>query len=172
LAVVFDVLQMDADNDRLLQIRNDIVCVALRLGALRFLSVTQRLAINLSDVDPERFVGRKCLTFSWQDCLTVLQERSGVGVLPENLNELVERLCSDTNQYPPEQICSGHELVRLLSLALQKKHGDKRPVEVKPIDLEDKLRLAYSHRDFDKTKLAEGIRSWETDHRAEILKQT
>jgi hypothetical protein len=76
--------------------------------------------------------------------------------------ELGERLKEQKAfSHNPWQVCCGHDLVEILSIALRKLIGSQNRDSK---ELEKNLRLAYEDTYFCKTQIYVSIRSWETNH--------
>ena len=67
-------------------------------------------------------------------------------------------------KHDPWQICCGHDLVKIIAIALGKLIGTNNKKEVLPDVLERSLRLAYEEAYFIKTKLYQDICTWDNNN--------
>jgi hypothetical protein len=63
--------------------------------------------------------------------------------------------------YDPWQICSGHDLIEILSFGLKNTFGNKKAKKLSPGVFDSMLRIAYDHSHFTLTLLYSSIKAWE-----------
>jgi hypothetical protein len=82
----------------------------------------------------------------------------------EKINILIN---NDIDLY---QLCNGHDLVSLISLALRRKISNKNSNACSEEQIQRELMLAYDSRHFERTKLYNQIKAWEEVRKKIILR--
>ena len=76
-----------------------------------------------------------------------------------------------SQNYDLLQICNGHDLIELLSIALTKFIGNKGQQEVRIEALESSLRISYRIEDFKQTQLYTKIVEWENQNGKQVFRK-
>jgi hypothetical protein len=143
---------------------SDVRAALLKLGApvgyLRWLSQREKMSLLFEGLPFDDFLSEKTLMLNEGALLRVLQSRSGKGVLIEA--DIQSKIALLKNvEHDRWQVCCGHDLVSVLSIALVRVFGANKDADVKPGRLEESLRLAFTAADFKGTRLWAAIRAWE-----------
>jgi hypothetical protein len=143
---------------------SDVRAMLLKLGTsvgyLRWLSQREAMSLFFDDLPFDEFLNEKTLALNEGALLRVLQSRSRKGVLIEaDIRAKIALLKSV--EHDPWQVCCGHDLVSVVSIALLRVFGANKEADVKPGRLEESLRLAFTAADFKGTRLWTAIRAWE-----------
>jgi hypothetical protein len=144
-----------------LEPRKTVYGSARPFGALRLLSESENLALRFEGLDFGRPVDRGTLvvdTAVLVMCVLSRSERS-VAEKPRILEQLAE-ICEDRD-VDSRELCSGHDVVAILSIGLRKLLGSNDARRVRPDELERALRLAFDPSEFKRTRLYTDLQSWE-----------
>jgi hypothetical protein len=146
-----------------LQVRSALLEVGQSVGYLRWHNERERLWLRFDDLEMEQFVDDRkgILAVDREALLRTLRNRSKSLVVVTD-DELWRRADAirDAGQ-DLWHVCCGHDLVRVLSVALRRLFGSNKEADVKPARIEESLRLAYSFAYFQATKLWRAIVAWE-----------
>jgi Protein of unknown function (DUF4435) len=161
------VLAERGDASKLAALGDDVRRLLLALGEpigyLRWLSVKQMTWIRFDDLEIDEFVDEKTLTVDLEKLLATLRNRSkALIVVDAEVWRLAEALKEPGHDL--WHVCCGHDLVRILSVALRKVLGSNKPSDVQPSGLEERLRLSFSLADFQATRLWGAIIAWEKEN--------
>ncbi len=136
----------------------------LPIGHLRWLSspTKDNLSLKFEGLSFDKFVDEKTLRVSIDDLIGELKTNSKGSTLDESATKL-KIMALDGEGNDPWQVCSGHDLVQILSIGLINVFGNPRRGKTGTPDLvEVMLRLAYNYAHFSLTKLHNSIKGWET----------
>ncbi|MDJ1172623.1 DUF4435 domain-containing protein [Roseofilum capinflatum] len=134
------------------------------LGYLLWISQIDGLNLKFEGIQYSKFINDKTLDINPQTFIQEVINKSKLYSL--KVSELQERLNQQkSDDHDPWQVCCGHHLVDILSLALCKAIGNQKPTEVKADRLEICLRLAYEEAYFQETQLYLKICAWERDNK-------
>jgi hypothetical protein len=162
------VLVENADGDKLAPlggaegVRAQLVELGSPIGYLRWYNEREQRYLLFEDLPVERFIHEKTLTLDRDELVRTLRNRSRSSLVVIGDDELWRRadaLCDPVHDL--WHVCCGHDLVRILSVALRKAFGDNNDTDVKPARLEKELRLAFSLPHFQSTRLWAAIGAWE-----------
>lgn len=141
-------------------IRDVLVREGMRIGVARKLSFDRHDRLKFRELDFSRFVEAASLSVAIDLLATeIVKNTPGCSISPEELAKKIELLQMD--DLPSWRICQGHDLVKLLSIALQDAIGDRSPGAVAPPVLERYLRLAFEYSHFRKTRLWNALDAWQ-----------
>ena len=145
-------------------IRDVLLDGSLPIGHLRWLSSPEKdkLSLKFKELSFDKFVDEKTLRVSIDDLIRELKANSGDSTLDENATKL-KIIALDGEGNDPWQVCSGHDLVQILSIGLINVFGNpKRGNTATPDQIDVALRLAYDCSQFCLTRLHNSIKGWET----------
>ncbi len=145
-------------------IRDVLLEGGLPIGYLRWLSspAKDNLSLKFKELSFDKFVDEKTLRVSIDDLIRELKTNSGDSTLDENATKL-KIMALDGEGDDPWQVCSGHDLVLILSIGFRNIFGNLRRGEtVTPDQVDGMLRLAYNYSHFCLTRLHNSIKGWET----------
>lgn len=141
-------------------IRKALIDVGILIGYLRWVSQVNNLNLTFSTIEFSKFIDVQTLQINELKLIQEVKNKSQA--LSLNNDDLKQLLINkQSNEHDPWQICCGHDLVRILSIALRKLIGTNKTQEINPNILERSLRLAYESVYFTKTKLYQDICFWE-----------
>ncbi|MCP5053674.1 MAG: DUF4435 domain-containing protein [bacterium] len=171
--VVEKVLSEFGQTKRIKQLHNSpiniILSATLPIGFLRWFSLPSK--------DNLRVKFRELLLYANLECFI----DTGNAKLEININKLLKeaKSCSDNSDideqsikkkikssikedHDPWQVCSGHDMVRVLTMGLCLAFGNKNAKTLTPELVEGVLRMAYEYSHFRRTRLYSSIKNWET----------
>lgn len=130
------------------------------LGYLRWLSLKRKLSLTFEGLAFHRFVNEKAFTLSVREMVKTVKRKSQRHDLNEKDLEIAVLEMRESG-HDPWQVCSGHDLVHLLSLGLRHVFGSNQAQQVDPELLERFLRGAYETAYFLETKLFRSLETWQ-----------
>lgn len=144
-------------------IRDVLLEGGLPIGYLRWLSspAKDNLSLKFKELSFDKFVDEKTLRVSIDNLVRELKTNSKDSALDDNVTKLkVMTLMGEGHD--PWQVCSGHDLVLILSIGLINVFGNPRRGEAAtPDNVDVALRLAYNYSHFCLTGLHNSIKDWE-----------
>jgi len=166
---VFDKLLAEFGSAEKIERFRDTVCSDLRavllaaaevVGCLRWISLQQGLDLRFEGLPLTKFVNPQTLRVDTEQAVKVVLDHSQAwGLRTDDVGSQVTALRHQGRD--PWQICCGHDLVGVLSLALRRTLGSHNASQVSPPVLQRSLRLAYEPAYFRQTRLFASIRAWE-----------
>jgi hypothetical protein len=88
-------------------------------------------------------------------------ELSAAGDRIGDVVKLITSIAEQTNLLALKQLVCGHDVIAALGVALQSLIGSRKAVHCAVLELESKLRLGFSLRDFSATRTYADIKAWE-----------
>ena len=144
-------------------IRDILLEGGLPIGYLRWLSspTKDNLSLKFKELSFDKFVDEKTLCVDVDNLIRELKTNSKDPTLDDNVTKLkVITLMGEGHD--PWQVCSGHDLVLILSIGLRNIFGNPRIGKTVTSDQVDgMLRLAYNYSHFCLTRLHNSIKDWE-----------
>lgn len=144
------------------------------IGTLRLLNTRQHLDLKfkvLSNnkykfIDYQDFIDDKTLAIDLNKLLTTVENKSSKQGLFKNTPELKAALQELSQQdYNLKELCNGHDLVNILSIALMHLLGNRKSsTKVVSEELEKDLIIAYRLDDFIKTQLFASLSLWQQEN--------
>jgi Protein of unknown function (DUF4435) len=142
--------------------REHVLALASVVGLFRLLSSRHRWALRFDNVDFERFLNASTFELDREALGEYLrQKQSSPTPCPSPSEMLAAVAAEEKHGHNVYHLCCGHDVVAILAIGLRKNLGRRRPAEVKPGDLEQKLRLAYESGYFHSTRLYASLQQWE-----------
>lgn len=151
-------------------IREILLKIGQEIGYLRWVSQKNNLSLRFKDLDFDKFIDKKTLNLHPEKLIQTIKNNSkNLSLVDQEIQENIESL--KNNQHDVWQVCCGHDIMQILSLALCKAWGTWNTNDVKPELLERELRLAYETSYFYQTQLCISIQNWQnTNFPYQILK--
>ena len=141
-------------------IRKTLLDAGLIIGYLRWISQAEKLNLTFATLEFNKFINNKNLQIDEIKLIQEIKNKSQAWSLQtEYLTQLL--INKQNNKHDPWQICCGHDLVKILAIALRKSIGTNNQQEVEPDILERDLILAYEKAWFIKTEVYQNICTWE-----------
>ena len=143
-------------------IRDILLEGGLPIGYLRWLSspTKDNLSLKFKELSFDKFVDEQTLRVSIDNLIRELKTNSGDSTLDENATKL-KIMTLGGEGHDPWQVCSGHDLVLILSIGLRNIFGNPRGKSVTLEVVDGILRVAYNHSHFRLTRLHNSIKDWE-----------
>jgi hypothetical protein len=133
---------------------------ALPVAYLRLHSLRTRLGLKFRGLDYSAWIARSTFEPKYDDLITEVPNISQRHDLtPSHLEEAIQELREV--EYHVGELCTGTDLIGILSVGLRGVLGSKRASDVTSEKLKSMLRLAFSEDDFTNSGLHEAIRCWE-----------
>lgn len=141
-------------------IRSVLLTAVSPIGCLRWHSLRVNLNLRFDGLQFSRFVDEETLAVDVMRLITVVKNLSQRPSLDNNdLASVIAGM--GAAKHDPWQLCNGHDLVSMLSIALRKTLGLQSAAAVEVEILERALRLAFEAVDFAASELHEAIQQWE-----------
>jgi len=143
-------------------IRDILLESGLPVGYLRWLSspTKDNLSLKFKELSFDKFVDEQTLRVSIDNLIRELKINSENSTLDENATKLKIMALGGAG-HDPWQVCSGHDLVQILSIGLRNIFGNSRGKSVALEVVDGILRVAYGHSHFRLTRLHNSIKDWE-----------
>jgi hypothetical protein len=167
------VIVMFGSEEKIIKFGRDLRTVLLEsgtiVGYLRWVSQSDGLNLKFEGIEFKNFINNQTIQISEIELIKEVKNKSKAYSLDNE--DLQKRLTNKKNSsHNPWQVCCGHDLVEILSIALRKAIGSNRDIDVKANSddrkntLENFLLLAYEENYFHQTQLYLEIRKWETNN--------
>ncbi|HEY9809889.1 MAG TPA: DUF4435 domain-containing protein [Halomicronema sp.] len=141
-------------------IRRLIIEAGVCLGYLRWISLQENLSLKFEGLSFNKFVDDKTLIVDEYALIKAVKNNSQKPSLDErDIQRKIQKLKKEG--YDGWCVCRGHDLMKILSIALCKLLGTNDTTDVKSEQLEKVLRVAYERAYFCQTKLYTAIQEWE-----------
>ncbi|KAF5413961.1 MAG: hypothetical protein C5S48_10355 [Candidatus Methanogaster sp.] len=143
-------------------IRDILLESGLSVGYLRWLSspTKDNLSLKFKELSFDKFVDEQTLRVSIDNLIGELKINSRDSTPDENEIKLKIRTLGGEG-YDPWQVCSGHDLVQILSIGLRNIFGNPQGKSVTIEVVDGILRVAYDRPHFRLTRLHNSIKDWE-----------
>lgn len=151
LAVIDEYYPAEHNQQLKTNIRGNIYTTAIEIGCARWVNHNKNYNLQFKGLYFEKFTEVKNynITFNVDNFLTTLLEHSTKNISIQDLKSELKKLKNQPND--SLQICSGHDLTKLISIILPNINQDK---------VESALRLAYRPDYFYETQLSKGLDKW------------
>jgi hypothetical protein len=141
-------------------IREILLKIGQEIGYLRWISQKNNLSLRFEGLDFGKFIKKDTLEIDYSDLIKTIKDHSQKqSLVNQEIEEKIEILRN--KEHDPSQVCCGHDIMQILSLALCKAWGTCKPTDVKAENLERDLRLAYEKSYFYQTQLYFLIQNWQ-----------
>jgi Protein of unknown function (DUF4435) len=137
--------------------REWLLGTALPIGYLRWNSLKAGLGLRFEGLNFSNFVDARTLAIERMALLKELRNRSQNWAIPND--QLIANGWPDRPDDDVWQVCCGHDMVELLTLALRRAVGSQKNLSTEQIARS--LRLAYSRHEFNSSELHEAVACWE-----------
>ena len=139
-------------------VREWLLETARPLGYLRWNSLRRGLNLWFRGLRFSNFVDPRTLKLHPAKLLTEVRNRSMNWAISDQ--ELTQHGWPQNHNDDPWQLCCGHDMVDLLTLALKRAIGSEQNLATEQVA--SSLRLAFNHQDFAQTELRAAIQQWKT----------
>ena len=156
--------------------RDLILNLAKPIGYLKWANKKYNLGLVFKPKNPEgrqikysKIYDEKKLTFNGENVLikTIIDYSNNKGTEVKPLQEIEEAYRTQINEVADLfQLCNGHDITNLISLALRKAIGNKN-LDYKAIECD--LILSFDTSEFDKTEIFMSMKEWEKQTGLSIL---
>jgi hypothetical protein len=141
-------------------VREALIVAAIPIGCLRLHSQRAELNLRFQGITYSRCINQQSLEMNWTALIDEVKNRSQRPELSSDELDAAIRTLKFL-EYDPWQICSGHDLVSILSVGLRRILGTNSAAAVSDEVLRRSLRLAYHDNEFSNSQLAARFREWE-----------
>jgi hypothetical protein len=118
------------------------------------------LALKFEGVEIDQHVDRLTLTLDLREFVSNVSQNTGKQGL--RTEDLLRRLRPELRKRQHlSQVCSGHDVIRIVALGLRRRLGSCSFQVATPSNVEAMLRMAYDSIDFQETSLYRAIKDWE-----------
>ena len=133
---------------------------ALPLGCLRLYSLREELTLRFRGLDYSAWIDRPSFIANTHKLIEEVKNISqrhdlSSGVLAAGVEDL------HSSKYDPREMCSGTDLIEILSIGLRGALGNNNAGQVNVERLKSSLRLAYSEQHFWMSSLCKDIKNWQ-----------
>jgi hypothetical protein len=143
-------------------VRDAVLECALPLGLLRWLSSPSmdHLYLNFKNLSFDTFVERTTLKVDIDRLIREVINNSQNLTLDES--EMKTKITTLLNEgHDPWQVCSGHDLIEILTIGLRNIFGNIRGQDITKEAVDGLVRAAYDSSCFRSTQLYKSIEEWE-----------
>ena len=146
-------LPMDSkDTIDIEAIKEKIYSIAFTMGRLRYFSLKEGYNYPINMLNFSKFIDQKTLEVDKEKLLAQINSKSDKKIDFEILESMLEAELPN-RLIDVKNICSGHDVIVILGLALRKMWGSNNTGEVTREKLESSFRIGYSHDEFSKTQM-------------------
>jgi hypothetical protein len=143
-------------------LRETLLESALPIGLFRWLSSPNKdnLYLSFKDLSFDKFVDKKTLSVDVDSLIKEVKNNSHNSTLDENAIK-IKIIALKKARHNPWQVCSGHDLVQILSIGLKNIFGNIRAQSITKETVDGIVRTAYDSSCFYSTQLYNSIKDWE-----------
>ncbi|ACA85149.1 DUF4435 domain-containing protein [Shewanella woodyi] len=134
------------------EIKVKIYSIASKMGRLRYFSLKEGYNYPIKKLDFSKFIDQKTLELDESKLINQINAKSENKINSDLLNTILSAKLP-TTLCDAKNICSGHDVVELLGLALKKVWGTNNSGEVAREKLESSFRIGYSNEEFSQTTM-------------------
>jgi hypothetical protein len=134
----------------------------LPVGLLRWIASSSKgnLPLKFRDLNFDHFVDKPKMKVNINKLLEEVRANSGnPGIDEGSFKKKINALKKENHD--PWQVCSGHDMVRMLCIGFQSVFGNKKTKTLTAEVLEGMLRTAYEYSHFRLSRLHGSIENWE-----------
>lgn len=148
-------------SKRTKSIKEHLISLAIPLAQLRIVSLKNQYSIKFKpngketkQLDYTKFICKDSFSFLGNEQLIGAIERYYNQGLPKKNEEIIAEIESlDLSKYEILDICHGHDLTKIIVIAMKKALGKSSLTNTKQEEVERALRLAYNKEDFNQTNI-------------------
>lgn len=143
-------------------IRDMLLESGIIIGFLRWLSSPSKdsLSLNFKNLSFDKFLDQYTLRVDIDNLIKEVKINSNNSTLDEKaIKQKIIMLMKEG--YDPWQVCSGHDLVQILSFGLLNIFGNHRGKKITPEIVDGILRISYEYSHFCLTNLYKSIEDWD-----------
>jgi len=134
----------------------------LSIGIFRWLSspTKDNLSLKFKGLSFENFVSKKTLSIELDTLIKEVEKHNSHKKMDIKLIKgKIEK--TQIEKHDPWQVCSGHDLIEILSIGLKYLFGNHRSKHISTEAVDGILRVSYDYSFFSLTKLHKSIINWE-----------
>ncbi len=146
-------------------VRDLLYEVTLPLGIFRWISSSskERLSLRFKDIVFENFIQFRPFSINLSRLIREVKTNSrNMNISEKRLKREIISLMKKGPE--PEQVCSGHDVVAILTIGLNHVFGNRTSEDVSEAVVDRVLRLSYDITIFRETKLYASIQEWEQNN--------
>ncbi len=145
--------------------RDDLLRCGIEIGALRWISVKDKLSLKFEGLNLTKFIDRTTLALNFKVLIKTIKNNSSKHGLSE-ATVAKKRGELDLTKCSPWDICCGHDLVEILAFGFRRKFGTRN---ISCDYLEATLRVGYELAYFKTSLLYKSIKTWEKTNSLVVL---
>jgi len=146
-------------------IRGVLLDAAKPIGYIRWISGSTRdnLSLRFKNLSFEAVIETRDDTVTTNIDILIREVRSHSRSAHFSTREMKTRIgrLIDDDAYDPWQVCRGHDMVHILTIALREVFGNRHARTISYDQVDRILRIAYGIAQFSRTRLYASIRAWE-----------
>lgn len=147
-----------------MKIKDILICCALPIGYLRWLSLKYKYHLKFEELKFSQFIEND-LNISIEKLVTTVLDKSNRFDLKSNIKNIENDINKLLNNHKMEYyICCGHDICEILSYALKQIIGTHGSSKINTNLIETSLRLAYEKEYFLNTHLYLSLCRWEDEN--------
>lgn len=109
-------------------IREILLKIGQEIGYLRWVSQKYNLSLRFENLDLGRFIKKDTLSIDCSELIKAIKNHSQKPLLVDN--DILEKMRElRNNEHDPWQVCCGHDIMEILSLALCRAWGTCKPTD-------------------------------------------
>lgn len=144
-------------------IRQILLDIGRPMGYFRWISQQYDYSLTFNDIVYSRFIDNRTLVLNISEMIRTIKNKSSRHDLDEKyLQNLIDEVTDE--EHDSWDVCSGHDLVCILSLGLCRAFGSNKSGEVRPEMLEKFLRTGYEAVYFYSIQLYQFLKNWENSN--------
>ena len=146
-------------------VRKALLDAGLPVGYFRWMSSPKmdNLLLNFSDLRFSAVIIVQGKTLSTDIDSLIGEVKTGSHNTMPPRHEIKRKLLAlvKSNRYDPWQVCSGHDLVHILTIGLREAFGGRSARKITNEVVDRIIRIAYTFAEFSRTELYASIKEWE-----------
>jgi hypothetical protein len=143
-------------------IRDFLLERAVPIGLLRWISspTKDNLCLKFKNLPYKNFLEKNTLILDMDKMVNeIIANSKPCAVDKDSIKSKMTKLKDEGHD--PWQICSGHDLIEILSFGLKNIFGNKKAKKISTEVFDSMLRIAYDYSHFSLTHLYSSIKEWE-----------
>nr|WP_321353019.1 DUF4435 domain-containing protein [uncultured Methanoregula sp.] len=154
------------------RVRERLINASIGIGYLRWYSTPEcrNLQLSFKSIDFEKIANKKEFTIQFDDAIIELRKKSSeckVKDFSKIKKEIETHIIKKT--FDPWAVCSGHDMVAILTIFLKNGLGNKRCDDASSDCIDGALRLSFIYSHFQKTNVFHLMKKYESDNKPYCL---
>lgn len=142
--------------------REPLLNAACCIGALRAISLKYNYCFHFDGFECKHYVDRNTLAPDYTQLIKIITQRTRsngtpITITDEDLKDQLQDFCKT---YSSHDLCNGHDILDILSIAMAKQFATASSNQYNPESLFNYLLLGYTFEEFQKTELYKKLIGW------------